>query len=261
MKINTRFVLRSLIGILALLILALLGLVYALPRFFRGPPVGPTPHPPTIEAAAGQLPGGNVGLQEYAQYSDGDFIPVGSGFLLKVDETIVAAVTAHSLSIGDEDHLLKRVALGEAGAADYVAILDTLHGQPGRGAFGPNMSVDYVFFQVNAPVTAEYVLLPDERGGPQPGEAVLLFSGLGNAVFPGTIQTADTETAWAVFPEYFDPAQMSGSPFVSAHTGKVVGMAVGAAGRDGRLFIAMHPIGSLVEKARNADRFVRLIDY
>ena len=121
--------------------------------------------------------------------------------------------------------------------------------------------MDYVFFQVAGPVAAEYVLLPDERGGPQPGEAVVLFSGLGDDMFAGTIQTADSKTAWAVFPEYFDPAQMSGSPFVSAHTGKVVGMAVGAAGRDGQLYIAMHPIGSLVEKARAADRFVRLIDY
>ena len=142
MKINIRFIVRSMIGILALFILALLGLVYALPRYFRGPPVGPTPRPPTIAAAAGQLPVGNVGLEEFAQYSDEEFIPVGSGFLLNVDETIVAVVTAHSLSIGDSNHLLNRVALGEAGAADYVAILDSLHGQPGRMAIGPNMSVD-----------------------------------------------------------------------------------------------------------------------
>jgi len=261
MKINKRFIVRSLIGFLAMLALALIGLVFALPRLFPGPPVGPTPRPPTIAAPAGPLPEGNVGLQEFAQYSDGDFIPVGSGFLLKVDETIVAAVTAHSLSIGDQDHLLKRVRLGVAGAADFVAILDTLHGQPGRLAIGPNMSVDYVLFQVASAVAAEYVLLPDERGGPQPGEAVVLFSGLGDKMFTGTIQAANPETAWAVFPDYFDPAQMSGSPFVSAYTGRVVGMAVGAAGRNGRLYIAMHPIGSLVEKARAADRFVRLIDY
>ena len=53
---------------------------------------------------------------------------------------------------------------------------------------------------------------------------------------------------------------MSGSPFVSEHTGQVVGMAIAAGTREGRLVIGMHPIRSLIEKAETAEGNLSLGD-
>jgi hypothetical protein len=52
--------------------------------------------------------------------------------------------------------------------------------------------------------------------------------------------------------EQFDPGLLSGSPLVSGHTGKVVGMTIAAAARGGRLILGFHPIGSLVRLAEAA---------
>jgi hypothetical protein len=60
--------------------------------------------------------------------------------------------------------------------------------------------------------------------------------------------------------EWFNPGQMSGSPFVSRHTGQVVGMAVAASPRWSRLLLGMHPIGSLVHLAQSATDSPKLVD-
>jgi hypothetical protein len=57
--------------------------------------------------------------------------------------------------------------------------------------------------------------------------------------------------------DWFDPGLMSGSPFVSQHTGKVVGMAVAASPRRNRLLLGFHPIGSIVQLAESAEEFPR----
>ena len=61
---------------------------------------------------------------------------------------------------------------------------------------------------------------------------------------------------------------MSGSPFVSHHTGQVVGMAIAASPRHLRLIppryrvmVGMHPIGSIVKKANAADSFPAIGTY
>jgi hypothetical protein len=54
---------------------------------------------------------------------------------------------------------------------------------------------------------------------------------------------------------------MSGSPFVSEHTGNVVGMAISAGQSEFGLMIGMHPIGSLVNKAEGATVFPLLVEY
>jgi hypothetical protein len=54
---------------------------------------------------------------------------------------------------------------------------------------------------------------------------------------------------------------MSGSPIVSFHTGRVVGMALAAGLREGHTVIGMHPIGSLVEKGLEAVDFIPLSEY
>jgi hypothetical protein len=109
-------------------------------------------------------------------------------------------------------------------------------------------------------------LSPDPRGEPQEGEKILLYSGLGDdtgglSAYPGTIQSVDKNGAWVVMDDNFQHGGMSGSPFISAHTGKVVGMAITAANRNGRLYIGMHTVGSLVEKAMGADNFPLIQDF
>ena len=61
--------------------------------------------------------------------------------------------------------------------------------------------------------------------------------------------------------EEFEPSGLSGSPFISQHTGKVIGMAIATTRRGGKVLLGLHPIGSLVEKALNAQTFPKIIDY
>jgi hypothetical protein len=107
------------------------------------------------------------------------------------------------------------------------------------------------------------LLQPDPRGGPQPGEGLWLVSGLGDGrggrrLLAGTVLSAGEEAIWVVMDEPFDPGLMSGSPLVSRHTGRAVGMAVAASPRRDGLLIGAHPIGSLVRLAETAAEFPRL---
>ena len=146
---------------------------------------------------------------------------------------VVGVTTAHSVSIGDAGRPVERIALSVAGQAGHAhaAEFDTLRGAPGQ-PFADDLSVDYVLLHVREPVDPALVLAADPRGGPQPGERVALFSGLvdgqgGRRVLGGTVQSAGQTAAWVLLDEEtFNPALMSGSPFVSQHAGKVVGMAV-----------------------------------
>ena len=77
----------------------------------------------------------------------------------------------------------------------------------------------------------------------------------------GTVHAVDRNGAWVLIDDEFKPGLMSGSPFVSEHTGDVVGMAISAGQSEFGLMIGMHPIGSLVSKAEDAASFPLLIDY
>ena len=127
---------------------------------------------------------------------------------------------------------------------------------------------------VDGPVDPSLVLRPDPRGGPQPGERVLLYSGTGTgprgqSELGGTVLWRDEGAAWVLMDdESFNAGMMSGSPFVSQHTGQVVGMAIATSPRHLRLIppryrvtIGMHPIGSIVEKADAADLFPAISTY
>ena len=59
----------------------------------------------------------------------------------------------------------------------------------------------------------------------------------------------------------FEPSGLSGSPFISQHTGKVIGMAIATTTRGGKVLLGLHPIGSLVEKAEAAQTFPKIVDY
>ena len=61
--------------------------------------------------------------------------------------------------------------------------------------------------------------------------------------------------------EEFEPSGLSGSPFVSQHTGQVIGMAIATTRRGGKVLLGLHPIGSLVEKAQQAQTFPKISDY
>ncbi len=259
---NLRFVWRGLL--LALPMAVVLTVVGFTLLTFVGPPPDPTPPPPTILAPRGAPPPGPVSLQAWAQYRGQGYGPVGSGFLLHLDDGQVVGVTAaHSLAIGDPDRPLQRVALGVAGRADFVAEFDTLHGRPGQARQGEDMTVDYVLLQPRQPVDAGWVLWPDSRGAPQPGERVwLLDSRQDNAVaqraLEGTVQSADDSAVWVLMDRLFYPAMLSGSPLVSQHTGQVVGMLIAGTVRGNRLLLGVHPIGSIVRLAESANEFPKL---
>jgi len=179
------------------------------------------------------------------------------------DGEIVGVTTAHSVSFGDSNRPLERIALRVAGQTDFVAEFDTLRGQPGRPRTGDDFTVDYVLLQPTQPIDPALGLIPDQRGAPQPGERVSLFSGLGDAhggqrILDGTVQSVSDTAVWVLMDDTFNPSMMSGSPFVSQHTGQVVGMAGAASPRRNRLLLGAHPIGSIVHLAEMAAEFPKM---
>jgi hypothetical protein len=261
--VNIKFVVRGLLlGLPVAVIASALALVII--RTQVGQPLDPTPLPPTILAPRGELPAGQVGLQEWAQYRGQAYSLVGSGFLIPLsDGQIVGVTTAHSVSLGDPDRPLEQIALGVAGQTDFVAEFDTLWGRPGQPCTGGDMTADYVLLQADQPIDSRLVLTPDPRGAPQPGERVSLFSGLGDGhggrrILEGTVQSVSDAAVWVLMDDLFNPGLMSGSPFVSQHTGQGVGMAIAVSSRSGRLLLGAHPIGSIVQLAESATEFPKI---
>ena len=254
---NWKFVLRGLV---------ITTIIY-FSQFRVNIPAGPIPPAPAILAPEGIVPESQVGLKEWAKYGDTDYVPVGNGFFLSINNVMVIGVTtAHSVSVFDPGHSLTKLAFGMGWEPGFLAEMDTLYGEPGKPRYGRDMTVDFILLRVDIPVDPALALSPDPRGEPQAGERILLYSGLGDdpgvlSVYPGTIQAVDKNGAWAVMDDNFQPGGMSGSPFISSHTGKVVGMAITAATRNGRLYIGMHTVGSLVEKAMGADTFPLIQDF
>jgi hypothetical protein len=267
LRLNIKFVLRGLL--LALPVAAITSVAFILVMFRAqlGRPPDPTPPPPTILAPRGELPAGPVGLQEWARYRGEVYSLVGSGFLIPLsDGKIVGVTTAHSVSLGNPDRPLEQIALGVASQTDFVAEFDTLWGQPGQPRTGGDMTVDYVLLQTDQPIDSSFVLTPDPRGVPQPGERVSLFSGVGDGhggrrILEGTVQSVSDTAVWVLMDDLFNPGLMSGSPFVSQHTGQVVGMAIAVSLRGSRLLLGAHPIGSIVQLAGSATEFPKLSEY
>ena len=265
--LNIKFVVRGLL--LTLPVAAIISVAFTLLRgqtWIDSLP-DPTPPPPTILAPRGELPAGPVGLQEWARYRGEAYNLTGSGFLIRLsDGEIVGVTTAHSVSLSNLDRPLERIALGVADQMDFVVEFDTLWGRPGQPRTGGDMTVDYVLLQADQPVDSSFVLTPDPRGAPQPGERVSLFSGLGDGhggrrILEGTVQSVDDVAVWVLMDDLFNPSLMSGSPFVSQHTGQVVGMAIAVNLRGGRLLLGVHPIGSIVQLAESATEFPRIGEY
>ena len=90
-----------------------------------------------------------------------------------------------------------------------------------------------------------------------------MYTVLGNEprVLTGTVQTAADQAVWVLMDDDFDPSGLSGSPFVSQYTGKVVGMAIATTRRGGKVLLGLHPIGSLVQRAESAKTFLKIADF
>lgn len=259
---NVKFLIRGLLLAIPMAVLISAGWIFLQTPFAR--PADPTPPPPTILAPQGTMPVGSVGLEEWAQYQDQTFRRVASGFFFSLASgEIVGATTSHSVSLDNASPPLERIGLRIAGHAEFVAELDTLRGQPGHRSIPEDLVSDYLLLNVSVPIESSLVLSPDPRGAPQPGERVSLYSGLGDGrggrrVLDGTVQSVDEKAVWILMDKWFNPGSMSGSPFVSQHTGQAVGMVVVGSPRLGRLLIGAHPIGSLVNLAESATEFPKL---
>lgn len=252
---NIRFVLRgTLLALPAAVLLAGLGLYR---MALKANPPGPTPPPPTILAPRGPLPAGPAGLTEWARFAGEAYARVGCGFLLGLEDgQIIGVTTAHSLGPPDPARPLERIAFGIAGAPGYVIEFDTVLAR-GVPRTGGDLTVDFVLLTMpmGAVVDPALVLDPDPRGAPQPGERVSMFSGLGDGdggarAFEGTVYSVNESAAWVLMDETFDPGGMSGSPVLSQHTGRVVGMAIAVAPRGGRVAIGLNPVAAIVDETR-----------
>lgn len=220
------------------------------------------PPPPVIAASRGTLPAAPVGLVERALYQGSEYWPVGRGFLFRLlNGTPVGVTTAHSVSWGQ----LTNIALAQHEQSDTVASFHTLQGRPGVPRGGEDMTVDYVLLKTPATAVIDpaFILEPDPRPLAQPGERVSLYTVLNDQprIFEGAVLTADPTAIWVVMDEVFDPSGLSGSPFLSQYTGKVIGMAIATTRRGGKVLLGLHPIGSLLEKAQAATEFSEMADY
>ncbi|MEK6574006.1 MAG: serine protease, partial [Chloroflexota bacterium] len=272
---SPRVFVRSIILFLTLLLVAVIVLSHLPAPVLRQlifwwitRPPDPTPSPPTILAPRGELPTTTVGLMEWALNEGDRYYPVGSGFLLGLDDgTVVGVTTAHSVGdVGDPGNPLQRIALGIAGRDGFVAEFGTLYGSPGVPRTGDDMTVDYVLLKLDGTIDPNFVLTPDPRGAPQPGERVSLFSGLGDGagglrILEGTVQSVEPNAVWVLMDRSEYPGGLSGSPLLSQHTGQVIGMAIATAPRGDRYRIGFHPIGSIVAQAESAVGFPMIADY
>lgn len=258
---NWRFVVRgSLLAISVVLLAVIAVLMFTEPgRRLLPPSVPPIP---VINAPRGPLPTDQVGLVEQAQYAGGDYHPVGRGFIFQLpDNRLVGVTTAHSVSFGS----LLHIALARHESADRVIEADTLQGEPGVPRSGEDMTVDYVLLNIPSGYSIDpaLILQPDQRDLPQPGERVSLYTVEADQphIFEGAVLSAETQAVWVVMDEVFEPSGLSGSPFISQYTGKVIGMAIATTRRGGRVLLGVHPIASLVAKAQAAKVFLKIEDY
>ncbi len=258
---NWRFVVRGGLLAVSVVLLAIIAVfMFTEPgRRLLPPNVPPIP---VIHAPHGALPTAQVGLVEQAQYVGGGYHPVGRGFIFQLpDNRLVGVTTAHSVSFGS----LQRIALARSESTDRVIEADTLLGEPGVPRSGEDMTVDYILLNVPSGYSIDpaLILQPDPRDLPQPGERVSLYTVQADLphIFEGAVLSAEPQAVWVVMDEVFEPSGLSGSPFISQYTGKVIGMAIATTHSGGKVLLGVHPIASLVAKAQAAKVFLKIEDY
>jgi hypothetical protein len=236
---------RSLVAVLSGLALGGAIVLVVIPRLFA-PWLGPLPPPPAIAADRGETPAGIVAFEERV-----DGVLAGSGFFLtQPNDGVIGVTTAHSLGEGG----FSSIAFMVAGRAESVATFTRRAATIGQPRTGADMTIDYVLLRPESPPDRAMVLWPDPRGAPQPGERVSLYSGLGDgqgsqAVFQGTVESADENGVWVRMDEVFNPGLMSGSPVISQHTGRVVGMVIMMHWLPGMLRLGVNPVGAILDAA------------
>jgi hypothetical protein len=261
---NLRFVLRgSLLAVALVLLAAALFTIELQRRASSLTPIAPAV--PALTVPRGALPTSPGGLVEWTRYGTDDYRPVGRGFLFRLPEgQIVGVTTAHSMSFSSQPPL-RNIALALGEWSNPVIEFDTLRGEPGNARTGEDMSVDYVLLNVlnEHSIDPALILDPDPRGLPQPGERVALYTLINDQprVFQGAVLSAEPSAVWVVMDDAFEPSGLSGSPFLSLHTGKVIGMAIATTTHGGKVLLGLHPIGSLVEKAQAARTFPKIADF
>lgn len=216
------------------------------------PDLGPVPPLPEIAAPRGELPEGFVA---FTGETNGKSF--ACGFLLALEDG------------QDSRHL--RVGISSAHAAPAPlpgatsvllapdgSLVARLDGQIERGSTfrHAHFAMDYALWSVASDVPAERFLKPDPRGAGQPGERILVYGRFtgpdgGSKSWPGVVMKVDMDATWIQLDEVMKPYGFSGCPVVSQHTGKVIGMAI-AGWQKAPTRMGLHPIGSLVEKARAA---------
>jgi hypothetical protein len=250
---NVRFVLRgSALAVSAALLVVAIALLAIGPGrqwLTSLPPV--VPAVPTLTGPRGALPTSSGGLVEWTRYGSDQYRPVGRGFLFRLPtEEVIGVTTAHSLSFSAKPPL-SSIALARREWTDRVIEFKALHGEPGEARTGEDMTVDYVLLHVPIEHVLDpaIVLEPDPRGLPEPGERVALYSPVNDKarVFHGAVLSVNPSAVWVVMDEAFDPSGLSGSPFLSHHTGKVL--------------LGLHPMGSLMQKAQAAGSFPLIAHY
>lgn len=263
-RMNVRFLLRgSLLAVTAVLLALAAVLLFTEPgRRLVFPPI--VPPAPLIDAPRGALPPLPGGLVEWSKYGSDVYHPVGRGFLFRLPTgDVVGVTTAHSLSFDAPS--LQNIALALGEWTKPVIEFDTLRGEPGTARSGEDMTVDYVLLHVpiSASIDPALILEPDPRGLPQAGERVALYTLINDQPqrLDGAVLSVDPSAVWVVMDEMVDPSGLSGSPFISLHTGKVIGMAIATTRRGGKVLLGLHPVGSLVQKAQAAKTFLKIADY
>jgi hypothetical protein len=248
---------RILIGILLVVLVvgtylvlnpdALRGLILMMPGVGEAPLAGEIAPPPVILVPSGPLPGGYRAFG--GTYNGNTF---SCGFLLDLEDgRRVAVNAAHSIP-----HLPPQTP-GELWAPDGKRAA-LLKGQIAYGQiFSQNrFSMDYVLWTVADDTAPEYFLKPDPRQQVEPGERVWVYSlsengAGGSKLWPGAVMSAAPDAIWIQLEDSFNPAGFSGCPVISQHTGRVLGMAVSGANQP-PVVMGLHPVASLVEKARKA---------
>ena len=210
----------------------------------------PLPPPPTITVARGDMPPAGVSFEERVR-SGTDYIAVGNGFLLQLpNHNVIGVTTAHSLGEGN----FAPIVFALAGYTEPVATFADLYAPLGHPRTGDDLTIDYILLKPDAPPDPAIVLQPDPRGAPQPGERVALYTGLSNGrggqdIRLGTVESVDRNGVWVRLDDFVNVSGMSGSPVISQHTGKVVGMIIAMWLRPGAVSIGANPIGAILTKA------------
>jgi hypothetical protein len=235
--VKTRVIRLVLVSVMLAAVLTLLWFVAIL---YLRPPL---PSPPKIAAASGPLPAGLIELEQRIA-RDGAYEHVGVGFLLRLpDENVIGVATAHSLG-GRGFAPIHFTARGNAG---IIASFSELFAHEGTPRTGSDLTGDYLLLWPDVPVDEAYVLEPDPRGAPQPGERVALYSGA--TLLDGTVESVDEQGAWIRLDRQLFVGGLSGSPVFSRHTGKVVGMVIAANPQPNFIRLGLNPIGVILQAA------------